>query len=84
MDSGFSGWRPVITTFAGNMSTTFKELSGFTENIEVEWTLFKSAVLPVSAGGNGSVWQSNSDQRTLWWIQGIKEAIREKKAAYNA
>ena len=59
----------------------------YTESVQTEWDLFKSAVI-ISAAASCACklvgGQMGSDKRTAWWKQQVKEAIRANKTAFRA
>ena len=74
-------------TFASEVASLFRELPDFTEDVETEWDLFKSAVIMSAATSCGCKCvggQTGSEKRTAWWNQEIKEAIRAKKTVFRA
>jgi len=57
------------------------------EDIEKEWSLFRSAIIAsvVECCGQKRLRVAeDSEKRTLWWNQDVKEAIRAKKDAFKA
>ena len=74
-------------TFASKVASLFRELLDFTEDVETEWDLFKSAVITSetdSCGCKHVGGQTGSEKRIVWWNQEVKEAIRAKKSAFRA
>ena len=64
-----------------------RELPDSTENIEIEWNLFKSAVITSAADSCGCKCvggQMDSEKRTGWWNKEVKEVIHAKKTAFRA
>ena len=62
----------------------FRELPDYTEDVEIEWDLFKSAVIASAPGSCGCKCvgsQMDSEKRTTWWNQ---EVIHAKKTAFRA
>ena len=65
--------------FASKVASLFRELADYTEDVETEWDLFKSAVITSAdaicdckrVGG-----QMGSEKRTAWWNQQVKKPIR--------
>ena len=45
--------KKVRRTFASKIASLFRELADFTEDVETEWDLFKSAVITSAAAGCG-------------------------------
>ena len=78
--------KEVRTAYADNIASKFKELPAFTEDIETEWCLFRSAVIMSAfncCGRKRVGGTKSSKRRTAWWNQEVKEAIRAKKVAYK-
>ena len=77
----------VRHTFTSKVASLFRELPDFTEDVETEFNLFKSAV-STSATASCSCkrigGQTGSEKRTAWWNQEVKEATHAKKAAFRA
>ena len=65
----------------------FRQLLDVSEEIEKDWLLFRSAIISSPAE---SCWRKrlrvagDSEKRTPWWNQEVKEAIRTKKDAFKA
>jgi len=67
------------------MTAKFRQLPDESEDIEMEWSLFRSGIIAsavvlfttLKSGGDG-------EKRTSWWNQDVKEAIRAKKDAVKA
>ena len=79
--------KEVRTAFANNIASLFKELPASTKDIETEWNLFRTAVITsaTSCCGRKRVGGTkNSEKRTPWWNQKVKEAVRAKNVAYKA
>ena len=79
--------KKVRHIFASKAASLFRELPGYTEDVETEWDLFKSAVITSAAAGCNCKrvgGQMGSEKRTAWWNQAVKEAIRAKKTALRA
>ena len=79
--------KEVRTAFADNIASKFKELPASAEDIETEWFLFRTAVITLATNccGHKRVGGTkNSERRTSWWNQEVKEAIRAKNVAYKA
>ena len=79
--------KEVRTAFANNIASLFKELLASIKDIETEWSLFRTAVITsaTSCCGRKRVGGTkNSEKRTPWWNQEVKEAICAKKVAYKA
>ena len=74
-------------TFASKVPSLFRKLLNYTEDVETEWDLVKSAVI-TSAAANCDCkcvgGQMGSDKRTAWWNQEVKEAIHAKKTVFRA
>ena len=74
-------------TFASKVASLFRELPDYTEDVETEWDLFKSAVITSAADSCGCKrvgGQTGSEKRTAWWNQEVKEAIHAKNIAFRA
>ena len=74
-------------TFASKVASLFREPLDNTEDVEIEWDLFKSAVITSAAASCGCKHvggQMGSEKRTAWWNQEVKEAIHAKKTAFKA
>ena len=57
------------------------------KNIEKDWLLFRSAIISSAAESCGRKRlrvAGDSEKRTPWWNQEVKEAIRAKKDAFKA
>ena len=77
----------VRHTFASKIASLFRELQDFTEDVETEWNLSKSAVITSAAASCGCKRvgsQMAGEKRATWWNQEVKEAIRAKKTAFRA
>ena len=70
-------------TFASKVASLVRELTDFTEDVEIEWDLFKSAVITSAAASCGCKrvgGQTGSEKRAAWWNQ---KAIIAKKIAFR-
>ena len=79
--------KEVRTAFADNIASKLKELPISIEDIEIEWRLFRRAVIRSASNccGRKRVEGTKSIEKiTSWWNQQVKEAIRAKKVAYKA
>jgi len=83
--------KQVKKQFASSMSAKFRKLLDESENIEKEWSLFRSAIIASSVECCDSwakAWlrvAGDSEKRTpSWWNQDVREAIRAKKEAFKA
>ena len=77
----------VRKQFASSMSSKFRQLPDVSEDVEMEWSLFKSAIISSAAeccGQKRLRVAAGSEKRTPWWNQDVKEAIRAKKDAFKA
>ena len=79
--------KKVRHNFASKVAFLFKELPDYTEDVETEWDLFKSAVIASAAARyrckRGEVkWVVR--KKLLDLNQEVKEAIRAKKTAFRA
>ena len=73
--------------FASSISSKFRQLPDVSEDIEKEWLLFRSAIISSAAESCGRKrlrMAGDSEKRTPWWNQEVKEAIRAKKDAFKA
>ena len=74
--------KKVRHTFASKVASLFRELPDYTEDVETELDLFKSAVITSAAASCGCKCmggQMGSEKRTSCWNQEVKEAICAKK-----
>ena len=79
--------KEVRKQFASRISSKFRQLPNVCEVIEKEWLLFRSAIISSAAESCGRKRlrvASDSEKRTPWWNQEVKEAIRAKKDAFKA
>ena len=77
----------VRKQFASSISSKFRQLLDVSEDIEKEWVLFRSAIISSAAESCGRKRlgvAGDSEKRTPWWNQEVKEAIRTKKDAFKA
>ena len=77
----------VRKQFASTMSAKFRKLPDVSEDIEMEWSLFRSAIILSTAeccGRKRLRLAASCEKRTPWWNQDLKEAIRAKKDAYKS
>ena len=84
---GFGGQRSKKTVFASSISSKFRQLPDVSEDIEKEWLLFRSAIISSAAEScrrKRLRVAGDSEKRTPWWNQEVKEAIRAKKDAFKA
>ena len=74
--------KEVKKQFASSMSSKFRQLPDVSEDIELEWTLFRTAVISSAAeccGRKRLRKTGESEKRTPWWNDDVKQAIRMKK-----
>ena len=74
---GFGGQK-VRKQFASSISSKFRQLPDVSEDIEREWLLFRSAIISSAAESCGRKrlrMAGDSEKRTPWWNQEVKEAI---------
>ena len=74
-------------TAASKVASVFRELPDYTEDIEIEWELFKLTVITyaaVSCGCKRVGAQMGSEKITGWLKQEVKEAIYAKNTAFRA
>ena len=79
--------KEVLTAFADNIASKFKELPASTEVVETEWCLFRTAVIRSATNccGRKRVGGTKSSKKRIpSWNQEAKEAIHAKKVAYKA
>ena len=79
--------KEVRKQFASSISSKFRQLPDVSEDIEKEWLLFRSAIISSiakSCGRKRLRVAGNSEKRTPWWNQEVKEAIQTKKDAFKA
>ena len=79
--------KEVRKQFASSISSKFRQLPDVSEDIEKEWLLFRSAIISPAAESCGRKRlrvAGDSEKRTPWWNQEVKEAIRAKKDAFKA
>ena len=79
--------KEVRKQFASSVSYKFRQLPVVFEDIEKEWLLFRSAIISSAAESCGRKWlreEGDSEKRTPWRNQEVKEAIRAKKDAFQA
>ena len=79
--------KEVRKQFASSTLFKFRQLLNVSEDIEKELLLFRSVIISSvaeSCGRKRLRVASDSDKRTPWWNQEVKEAIRAKKDAFNA
>ena len=79
--------KEVRKQFASSISSKFRQLPNVSEDIEKEWLLFNSAIISSAAESCGQKRlrvAGNSEKRTPWWNQEVKEAIRAKKDTFKA
>ena len=77
----------VRKRFVTSVSSKYDELPAISEDIEVEWTLFKTAIIASAAACCGRKRlrvATDSEKRTSWWNQDVKEAIRVKKDMFKS
>ena len=66
--------KKVRNNFVSKVASLFRELPGFTEDIQIEWDLFKSAVFTsavVSCGCKRVGDQTGSAKKTAWLNQEV-------------
>ena len=73
--------KKVRHTFVSKVASLFRELPNFTENVETEWDLFKTAVNRFTAASCGCKRvgdQTGCEKSTAWWNQKIYPFERYK------
>ena len=79
--------KEVRKQLASSISSKFRQLSDVSEDIKKECLLFRSAIILSAAESCGRKRlrvAGDSEKRTPWWNQEVKEAIRAKKHAFKA
>ena len=79
--------RDVRKLFASSITATFQQLSEVSEDIEMEWSLFRTAIISSaveSCGRKRLRMAGGSEKRTPWWNQDVKETIQAKNDAFKA
>ena len=79
--------KEVRKQFASSISSKFRQLPDVSKDIEREWLLIRSAIISSAAESCGRKRlrvAGDSEKRTLWWNQEVKEANRAKKDAFKA
>ena len=69
------------------MAAKFLQLAEVSDDIELEWSLFRTAMISAiveSCGQKRHRMVVSSEKRTPWWNQDVKKAIRAKKDAFMA
>jgi len=77
----------VRKQFASSMTAKFRLLTDESEVIDMEWSLFRSAIIALAVeccGQKRLRVAGDSEKRIPWWSQNVKEAIRAKKDAFKA
>ena len=83
---GFGGQRSKQAV-SSRLSSKFRQLPDASEVIEKEWLLFRPLIILSAAESCGRKRLrvvGDSEKRTPWWNQEVKEAIRAKKDAFKA
>ena len=78
--------KKVRHTFASKVASLFRGLPDYTEDVETDWDLFKSAVIASAAASCGCKCvegQMGSEKKTASWNQEVKKAICAKKTAFR-
>ena len=79
--------KEVRKQFVSTISSKFRQLPDVSEDIEKEWLLFTSTII-LSAAESCERKRlrvaGDSEKRTPWWNQEVKEAIRTKKDVFKA
>ena len=79
--------RVVRKQIASSMAAKLQQLPDVSEDIEMEWLLFRTAMnsLAVESCGRKRIRVAASSEKKIpWWNQDIKETIRAKKDAFKA
>jgi len=72
----------VRKQFVSSMTAKSRQLPNESEDIEMEWLLFRSAIIASAVECCGKKQlrvAGDSEKSTPWWNQNVKEAIRAKK-----
>ena len=73
--------KEIRKQFSSCKSTNFRELPNVSEDVEMEWSLFRSAIISSAVeccDEKRLRVAADSEKRTPWWNQDVKEAIRAK------
>ena len=79
--------KEVRKQFASSISSKFRQLPDVSEDIEREWLLFRAAIISSAAASCGRERfrvAGDSEKRTRWWNQEVKEGIRAEKDTFKA
>ena len=79
--------KEVRKQFAFSIPSKFRQLPDAFEDIEKKWLLFRSAIIASTAESCGQkrfLVAGDSEKRTPWCNQEVKEAIRAKEDAFKA
>ena len=79
--------KEVRKQFAPSISSKFRQLPNVSKDIKKEWLLFRSSIISSaseSCGQKRLIVTGDSEKRTPWWNQEVKEAIRATKDAFKA
>ena len=79
--------KEVRKQFASSISSKFRQLPDASEDIEMEWLLFISAIISSAAESCGRKRlrvADDSEKITPWWNLEVTEAIPAKKDAFKA
>ena len=74
--------KEVRKQFTSSISSKFRQLPDVSEDIEKEWLLFRSAFISSAAESCGQKRlrvAGDSEKRTPWWNQEVKEAMEQRK-----
>ena len=84
---GGAGRQRCEETFRFQHGSKVQHLSEVSEDIEMEWLLFRTAMIlsaVESCGRKRHRMAAVSEKRTVWWNQDDKEVIQAKKNAFKA
>ena len=79
--------RDVRKQFASSIAAKFQQLPEVSVDIEMEWLLFRTAMITSAVERCGRKWlkmATDRVKRTPWWNQDAKKAVRTKKDAFKA
>ena len=78
--------KDVRKQFASSMAAKFQQLPEVSEDMEMKWLLFQTAMISPAVDSCGRKllrMVAGSEKRTPWWNQNVTEAIQAKKDAFK-
>ena len=78
--------RDLRKQFASSMKAKFQQLPEVSEDIELEWSLFQTAMISSAVENcrrKRLKMMAGSKKRISWWNLSVREAIRAKKDAFK-